>query len=213
MPNLCGFFAASRTAADLHGDRASRSAAESRGWAERLSRQATRLVALALLAPPAFAAAQGIPFSQRAAVMQRVGYTDITIEYSRPVARGRTLFGRSGVVRPGRIWTPGADSATLLTVSRDVTVEGHPLAAGSYTLWLMVADSGQPWTLIVSRAAHVFHVPYPGSALDVLRAPVVPVEGDPMDALAWYFPVVAPDSAVLRMQWGTTTIPIRIRTK
>jgi hypothetical protein len=57
----------------------------------------------------------------------------------------------------------------------------------------------------------VFHSPYPGESQDVLRAAVAPEQGSHMDALAFYFPVVAPDSAVLRMHWGTTIIPIRIR--
>lgn len=81
-----------------------------------------------------------------------MGYTDISIAYHRPVARGRTLFG--GVVRWGRVWNPGADSATVVTFSKNVVVEGVP---------------------------------------------------------AFYFPVVAPDSAVLRMHWSRTVVPLRVR--
>ena len=154
--------------------------------------------------------AQGIPFSQHGSVSQRVGYTDISVEYNRPVARGRTLFGDHGVVRWGRVWHPGADSATTITFSRDVLVEGKALKAGSYTLWTI--PQPDVWTVIFSSAVHVFHIPYPGEASDVLRVEVKPERGEHMDALAWYFPVVAPDSAVLRLQWGEMVVPVRIRT-
>jgi hypothetical protein len=45
----------------------------------------------------------------------------------------------------------------------------------------------------------------------LLRVPVSPESGQHMEVMAWYFPVVAPDSAVLRLHWGTTIVPIRIR--
>ena len=129
--------------------------------------------------------------------------------YNRPVARGRTLFG--GVVSWGRIWTPGADSATMIEFSRDVEVEGQALRAGAYSLWMIPQPDPEPWTAIFSTAVHIFHTPYPGPGQDALRFTVTPAVGEYMEVLAFYFPVVAPDSAVLRMHWGTTVIPLRIR--
>jgi hypothetical protein len=151
----------------------------------------------------------GIRPSQHGTVSQRVGYTDISVTYNRPVARGRTLFG--GVVSWGRIWTPGADSATMIEFSRDVEVEGRALKAGTYSLWMVPQPSPDPWTVIVSTAVHIFHTPYPGPDQDALRFTVTPATGDYMEVLAFYFPEVAPDSALLRMHWGTTVIPLRIR--
>ena len=174
----------------------------------RSAAAAVAATAFLLLAPAA--RAQGIPFSQHGSVSQRVGFTDISIEYNRPVARGRTLFGDHGVVHWGEIWHPGADSATTITLSRDVLVEGQPLAAGAYTLWTVPRPDA--WTIIFSRATHVFHIPYPGADRDALRVEVKPETGSHMDALAYYFPVVAPDSAVLRLHWGEMVVPIRIRT-
>jgi hypothetical protein len=171
------------------------------------------LIFYCLLAPLAATrvglAQEGIPFSQHGTVSQRVGYTDITIIYNRPVARGRTLFG--GVVRWGRIWNPGADSATMIAVSRDVSVEDQPLAAGEYSFWVIPQPDPDPWTVIFSRAAHVFHTPYPGEQHDALRLTVRPEQGAHMEVLAFYFPVVTPDSATLRLHWGTTIVPLRIR--
>jgi hypothetical protein len=175
---------------------------------------ARRVVALMVVSLTALAArpaqAQGgIRPSQHATVSQRVGYTDITVAYNRPVARGRTLFG--GVVSWGRIWTPGADSATMIEFSRDVDVQGQALKAGSYSLWMVPQPSPQPWTVIFSTAVHIFHTPYPGPNQDVLRVTVTPEAGEHMEVLAFYFPEVAPDSAVLRMHWGTTVVPLHIK--
>ena len=162
-----------------------------------------------ILALPVAAVAQGIPWSQHGTISQRVGFTDITISYNRPVAHGRVLFG--GLVKWGPVWKPGADSATTIGFSKDVTVEGKRLAAGRYTLWT-IPDTAS-WTVIFSRALHVFHIPYPGESHDALRVTVTPVQGSYMEVLAYEFPVVGPDSATLELHWGTTIVPLRIRTQ
>jgi len=154
--------------------------------------------------------AQGYPFSQRGSVAQTVAFTDISIEYGRPVARGRKLFGDSGVVKWDAVWHPGADSATRITFSHDVVLEGKSLRAGSYSLWLIPRASA-PWTLIVSNAAHTFHRPYPGEQHDVMRVDIAPERGGHMETLAYYFPSVIRDETVLRMHWGDTMLPIRIQ--
>jgi Protein of unknown function (DUF2911) len=165
---------------------------------------------VALLAAAHPLSAQAIPFSQHGSVSQRVGFTDITIEYNRPVAHGRKLFGDHSVVPWNQIWHPGADSATTITFGRDVLVEGHPLAAGAYTLWTIPRPDR--WTIIFSHAVHVFHIPYPGAASDALRVEVVPETGAHLETLAYDFPVVGPDSTVLRLQWGEMVVPVLIRT-
>jgi len=164
---------------------------------------------LLLLAVPACGRAQAIPWSQHGTISQRVGLTDIIISYNRPVAHGRALFG--ALVKWRRVWHPGADSATTIGFSKDVLIEGKPLAAGQYTLWA-IPDTAS-WTVIFSRALHVFHIPYPGDSHDALRVTVTPVQGSYMEVLAYEFPVVGPDSATLELHWGTTIVPLRIRTK
>ena len=156
---------------------------------------------------------QQVPRSQHGSITQRVGITDIAISYNRPVARGRELFGAGGIIRWGRVWHPGADSATTIAFSRDVSIAGKDLAAGRYTLWTIPAESPHPWTVIFSRALGVWHTPYPGESSDVLRVTATPEQGAHMEALAYYFPVVTPDSALLRLHWGTTIVPIWIRPK
>jgi hypothetical protein len=152
--------------------------------------------------------AQGYPFSQRGSVTQNVAFTEIAVSYGRPVARGRALFG--ALVPWDSVWHPGADSATRVTFSRDVLVEGKPLHSGEYSLWLIPREYA-PWTVIFSRAAHVFHKPYPGSRFDVLRVDVTPEQASQMESFAIYFPSVLRDEAEMRLHWGTTAVPIRIK--
>ena len=157
---------------------------------------------------PEMSAAQGYPFSQRGCVSQNVAYTTISIAYGRPVARGRALFG--SLVPWDQIWHPGADSATRITFDHDILVEGKPLRAGEYTLWLIPRET-QPWTLIFSRAAHVFHKPYPGEQYEVLRVDVKPEQVSHVESFTIYFPSVLRDEAVMRLHWGTTAVSIHIQ--
>ena len=77
----------------------------------------------------------------------------------------------------------------------------------------MSPRGGVAGTVIFSRAVNVWHTPYPGESLDALRVTVVPEHGSHMEVLAYYFSVVAPDSAVLRLHWGTSIVPLVIRRK
>jgi hypothetical protein len=154
------------------------------------------------------AEAQGYPFSQRGSVSQTVAFTTISIEYGRPVARGRVLFGQ--LVPWDSIWHPGADSATRMTIDHDLVVEGHPLKAGEYSLWL-VPRQHATWTVIFSRAAHTFHKPYPGASFEVLRVDVTPETLSHMETMAIEFPVVLKDEATMEIRWGEIGVPVRIK--
>jgi Protein of unknown function (DUF2911) len=154
------------------------------------------------------AVSQGYPFSQRGSVTQSVAFTTIAVTYGRPVARGRPLFGQ--LVPWDSVWHPGADSATRVTFDHDVLVEGHELKAGEYSLWIVPREHG-PWTVIFSRAAHVFHKPYPGSADEVLRVNVATETASHVETLEIEFPLVLRDEAVMRVHWGTVGVPVRIK--
>ena len=169
-------------------------------------RAAAVFLAVTVTASPA--QSQGYPPSQRGTVSQNVAFTEISVSYGRPVARGRELFG--ALVPWDSVWHPGADSATRVTFNHDVLLEGKPLRAGEYTLWLIPREHA-PWTVIVSRAAHVFHKPYPGARFEVLRLDVTPEQVSPMESFAIYFPTVLRDEAVMQLHWGTTAVPIRIK--
>jgi hypothetical protein len=146
--------------------------------------------------------------SQHARLEQRVGGVLITIDYRRPVARGRELFG--GIVPYDKAWNPGADAASTIRFSRDVLLEGKPVAKGTYSIWAI--PSPEHWPLILSNAARVFHEPYP-EGRDALRLPVTPQTGPYMETLGFYFPMVDADSALLHLHWGETVVPLRVRAR
>jgi hypothetical protein len=165
-------------------------------------------LAAALAAEARLLDAQGYPASQRAMVNQDVAHTQISVSYGRPVARGRVLFG--ALVPWDAIWHPGADSATRISVSRDILIEGQPLAAGEYSLWLL-PRAAAAWTVIFHRKARAFHRPYPGDDDVALRVDVNADSASHMETMAIYFPVVLRDDAVMRIHWGTTALAIRIK--
>lgn len=165
------------------------------------------LLMLAAMGAASDARAQGYPFSQRGSVSQNVAHTHITIRYGRPVTRGRALFGQ--LVPWDKVWHPGADSATTIALTHDVLVEGGPLKAGEYSLWLIPRQTA-PWTLIFSRAARAFHQPYPGAEHDALRVDVAPDTGSHMESMAFYFERVVREDAVLQLHWGSRILPVRI---
>jgi len=145
--------------------------------------------------------------SQAAILGQRVANTELTVTYSRPVARGRTLFG--GIVPYDAVWNPGADQATALSFTRDVDINGHHLAAGKYSIW-MLPRQGR-WTVIFSKAGDVYHTPYPGEARDALRFDVEPRTGPQTEVLTFEFDSVEGKEAELVMRWGTVVVPLSIR--
>ncbi len=143
--------------------------------------------------------------SQHGVVAQTVNETVITLEYDRPVARGRELFGN--LVEWDAIWTPGANRATWIDFSRPVTFLGHDLAAGRYAIWMVPRD-GEPWEVVVSEW-DTHHAIFPTEAV-VFRTDVAAEQGPHMETLGFYFPVVGPYEATLVLHWGTTLVPLGI---
>jgi hypothetical protein len=151
--------------------------------------------------------AQRIKPSQHGAVTQRVAGTTITVDYNRPVARGRDLFG--ALVPYDRIWCPGADDCTTIAVSTAVKIDGQDLPAGTYTVW--ARPGAAKWTIILNRAHPVFHTRYEQvSDQDALTLEVAPRTGAHMETLAFYFPVVDGKKAELVLHWGTLVVPLSI---
>ncbi|HVA58555.1 MAG TPA: DUF2911 domain-containing protein [Gemmatimonadaceae bacterium] len=146
--------------------------------------------------------------SQPASVMQMLGATRISVHYNRPSARGRTLFG--GIVPYGQVWDPGADEATTFETDRPIIFAGQALASGSYSVWA-IPDSAE-WTVILSRAAHVYHIPYP-EGHDALRVRIRPAIGPYVETLAFELPQADATHALLVLHWGTTMIDIPIATR
>ena len=138
--------------------------------------------------------------------MQQVAGTTITVEYYRPVARGRTLFG--GVVSWGENWTPGANWATTVTVDHDVRIERQRLPKGTYGLWIVVQPDS--WVVNFHRRARRFHTDRPDSSDVALRLVLRPDSGPATEVLTFDFPEVASTTTTLRFRWGTVVVPLHI---
>ena len=166
---------------------------------------AAAAVALTIPHNAGLAAQSKVRPSQRGSVTQRIADTIITIDYSRPVARGRELFGK--LVPWGRVWCPGADDATTIEASLPIKIDGKELPAGKYSLWAQPQQ--EQWTVIFNRNHAVWHTRYP-EGQDALRLEVTPRTGSHMETLAFYFPVVDGRKAELVLHWGTTVVPLGV---
>jgi hypothetical protein len=173
----------------------------------RLSPLVSRLVAL-LLGITSPVAAQ-IPRSQLAGLSQNLAGTQIDLAYRRPSARGRELFG--ALVPWDKVWTPSADSAVRFTTSGPLEVNGTALAAGSYSLW--TKPNAKEWEFIFNSDPNVFHLRH-ADEKDVVKVKSVPETAEPaVETLSFYFSAADGDSATLRLQWGKTSVPLRIRAR
>ena len=172
------------------------------------SRLLAALAAVLVFAPGALAQPRG---SERGTMTQIVNGTTITLDFGRPVARGReNLFG--GVVHWGETWTPGANWATTLEVDRPILLEGNRVEPGKYSVWLQTREQGS-WTLLLNREWRLYHdSPFPTDEV-VLTFSVSPEQGAHMEALNWYVQAITSRIATLRMHWGPTFVELDIETE
>jgi len=144
--------------------------------------------------------------SQGAAVTQRIGITNITIEYHRPLVKGRTVWGK--VVPYGEVWRAGANENTTIAFTNPVSIEGRPLAAGIYGLHMIPGEN--EWTVIFSKVHTAWGSFTYREADDALRVTVKPQPSDMHEALSYDFEEVKADSAVAAMRWEKLAVPIKI---
>ena len=108
-----------------------------------------KLALILLLALPAVAQVRYPQASPHAVLTQAVGTTDVTIDYHRPGVKGRQVWG--GLVPYDKVWRTGANEATMITFSDDVTIDGKPLPKGTYSLHTIPGKS--EWTIIFNKVA------------------------------------------------------------
>lgn len=172
---------------------------------------AAALLALLAVSLGSLSADAQIRASEAATVSQTVDGTTITIEYSRPSLRGRDLqadlFGHQ--IPWGRAWTPGANSATTLESNRDFELDGHAVAAGRWSVWMV--PSPDAWEIVLDPRDGLWHTQYPAPTDDQVRFAVTPgSSADPIASLSWSFPEVRADGTALRMQWGTLVVDLDV---
>jgi tetratricopeptide (TPR) repeat protein len=146
--------------------------------------------------------------SQRATVGQRIGLTDITIAYHRPLAGTRKIWG--GIVPYGQVWRAGANENTTIEFSTPVTVEGQALAKGIYGLHMMPGTDS--FTVIFSKNSGSWGSFTYNQAEDALRVTVKPQAAEIHDALTYDFDNVKPTSAMVKLQWEKLAVPFTVST-
>ena len=144
--------------------------------------------------------------SQRGSVTQRIGLTDITINYHRPAVGGREIWGK--IVPYGKVWRAGANENTTITFTDDVTVEGKALAAGTYGLHT-IPDKDQ-WTIIFSKNSTSWGSFSYDEKEDALRVTVKPHPAEMFEQVTYTFEDVKPDSAVAALRWEKLAVPFTI---
>jgi hypothetical protein len=144
--------------------------------------------------------------SQHARVTQRLGITDITIDYHRPLVRGRKIFG--GLQGYGQVWRAGANYNTTVEFSDPVTVEGQPLPKGVYGLHLIPGETS--WVVIFSKNSTSWGSFTYDKAEDALRVTVKPQAVENHEALSYDFDDPRPDSAVITMRWERVAVPFKV---
>src|SRR5580698_3746114 len=117
--------------------------------------------------------------SQHARVSQRIGITDITVNYHRPLANGRQIWGK--VVPYGQVWRAGANENTTITFTDPVTIEGQPLDKGTYGLHMIPGET--QWTVIFSKDSAAWGSFSYKQGDDALRVTVKPQAAEAHDAL------------------------------
>ena len=143
---------------------------------------------------------------------QKVGLTDITVEYSRPSVKDRTVFADDGLVPFGKIWRTGANAATKITFSDDVKIEGKDLAKGSYAI--LTVPTKMEWA--------VNFYPYEATGWNTYTSkdPKLSVKVKPHslgETQIESFFIAVGDlrdySATLNFVWENTRVPVKLEVK
>lgn len=144
-------------------------------------------------------------------VKQAFGLGDVTIDYSRPVTKGRAIFG--DLVPFGKVWRTGANGATKITFSDDVKFEGQLVKAGTYALYTIPGKD--MWEVMLYKDLTLGgNVADYNAANEVLRVKVKPVmTTTATESFTVAMDAVMPTSAQLMLVWDKTIVPIKLGTE
>ena len=147
--------------------------------------------------------------SQHSIVKQRVGLTDIEIDYSRPNKNNREIFG--GLVPYGKLWRTGANAVTKIKFSKAVTLGGSEIPAGEYALFTI--PTADEWTIIISKDAKVQSAADYKQENDAARITAKPeVISDTIETFTIGVGDVKGASATLNFLWDKTRVPVKLTT-
>ena len=165
---------------------------------------------LAILGVGRIVSAQDITLpdaSQAAEAKQRIGLTDITVKYHRPLVNGRKVWG--GLVPYGKVWRAGANENTTIEFSDPVSIEGQPLAKGVYGLHMI--PNPDSWTIIFSKTNTGWGSYSYDQKEDALRVNVKPRPlAEQKEALEFEFEDLKPDSTAVTLKWEKLGVPFTV---
>ena len=144
--------------------------------------------------------------SQHAVVMQRIGITDITVDYHRPLVNKRKVWG--SLVPYGQVWRAGANENTVIEFADAVTIEGKPLEKGRYGLHMIPGEN--EWTVIFSKNSTSWGSFTYKEAEDALRITVKPQPSEFHEALTYDFDDVTPDATTVTLRWEKLAVPFKV---
>ena len=151
------------------------------------------------------------PFSPSATAEYEKNGLSITVDYCQPSKKGRLIFGTTqekALVPYGKWWRTGANEATVIKFSRDVTIGGKVLKAGKYTLFT-IPDKGD-WTIIINAEVGQWGLSYDDSK-DVLRVPATSLQ-QPDSVETFTIDFNEKETGVdMLLHWDTTVVTIPIK--
>ncbi|MDF1673705.1 MAG: DUF2911 domain-containing protein [Vicingaceae bacterium] len=172
----------------------------------------TKFIALAIVASFAFNANAQIESPQPSPlgeVEQKIGLTDIEIEYSRPGKKGREIFGK--LVPYGKIWRTGANASTKIEVSDDIKINGKELKEGKYALYAIPGET--EWTIIFHNNLKHWGVGEYKEEEDALRITAKPTKsGTTVETLTFQFGNFTSTGGKLMLMWDNTIVAMDIET-
>jgi hypothetical protein len=138
----------------------------------------------------------------------KVKDANITINYSSPAVKGRTIFG--DLVPYGQVWRAGANEATIFETDKDIKVEGKTLPAGKYSLYAIPGE--KEWTMVFNKQTGQWGVKRGGAtsrdeAQDALTVTVKPKKSSAMAERLAYD--VTDKGFALR--WENVEVPVSIK--
>jgi hypothetical protein len=145
--------------------------------------------------------------SPKAEVYQRIGYTDISIEYSRPGVKGRKIWG--GLVPYDKVWRTGANESTRIKLTTDVIIDGQTVPAGIYSIFTI--PSQNEWTVILNKKLG-WGLDY-DPELDLMRFKVKPEKTDFTERLLFLIPEFSDSVCTVEMRWENLKISFDITIK
>lgn len=154
--------------------------------------------------------AQELPVPSPACkIEQRVGLTDVTIEYSRPGVKERKIFG--DLVPYNKVWRFGANKNTLITFSTDVTIDGKELKAGTYSVF--ATPNKEEWTVAFNTDTEQWGAGNYTSEKDALSMKVKPEEVKKHESFTLMIGDIHVDHATICMVWDNVKIKIPFKIK